>query len=61
MKSLFESRNKLFSHHLSLQSHQRNKYCAKSDKTEEYWAQNEEDIDQLPDDSYDLRQPMTRI
>ena len=43
MKSLFRSWNKSFSDDLSLKNHQRSKYCAKSDKTEEYWAQKEEE------------------
>ena len=46
MKSLFQSWNKSFSNDLSLKNHERSKYCAKSDKTQEYWAQTEEEINQ---------------
>ena len=60
MKSLFRSWNKSFSDDLSLKNHQRSKYWAKSDKTQEYWGQKEEEFnqestDEIPDDSYDFK------
>jgi len=60
MKSLFQSWNKSFSNYLSLKNRRRSKYCAKRDKTEEYWAQKEEEFnqestDQLLDDSFDFK------
>ena len=56
MKSLFQSWNKSFSYDLSLKNHQRSKYSAESDKTEEYWEDiNQESTHQLLDDSFNFK------